>query len=179
MVVRCSEMHCVQRELWRVLNLVQSLLLQENNSDCSIVVSSAHVREAAVGCHLEFAGDRTSGGSTVCSRRRQTEGSPSATYRGCQWLKISELPGRSGNSWAPYGAHVTDQPSSLPEKGSYGASRGVGLMWLAGKIFQLLFRAWPAKQQQTGGSRSGDDGKKESKSAAANESSIVFQPRVR
>lgn len=49
----------------RVLNLVQSLLLQENNSDCSIVVSSAHVREAAVGCHLEFAGDRTSGGSTV------------------------------------------------------------------------------------------------------------------
>ncbi|CAL9105945.1 unnamed protein product [Musa textilis] len=49
----------------RVLNLVQSLLLGENNSDCSIVVSSAHVREAAVGCHLEFAGDRTSGGSTV------------------------------------------------------------------------------------------------------------------
>ncbi|URE21512.1 hypothetical protein MUK42_25398 [Musa troglodytarum] len=52
-------------DVLRVLNLVQSLLLGENNSDCSIVVSSAHVREAAVGCHLEFAGDRTSGGSTV------------------------------------------------------------------------------------------------------------------
>ncbi|KAJ8471540.1 hypothetical protein OPV22_025883 [Ensete ventricosum] len=50
---------------WRVHNLVQYLLLWENNSDCSIVVSSVHVREAAVGCHLEFAGDRSSGGSTV------------------------------------------------------------------------------------------------------------------
>ncbi|CAL9211707.1 unnamed protein product, partial [Musa hybrid cultivar] len=128
----------------RVLNLVQSLLLQENNSDCSIVVSSARGRSS---CRVS---SRVCWGQDVrwqhcCSRRRQTEGSPSATYRGYQWLKISELPGRSGNSWAPYGAHVTDQPSSLPEKGSYGASRGVGLMWLAGKIFRLLFRAWPAK----------------------------------
>lgn len=49
----------------RVLNLVQYLQLPEKNSDCSIVVSSAHVREAAVRCHLEFAGDRSFGGSTV------------------------------------------------------------------------------------------------------------------